>query len=291
MDWFKTKVGGVIGVGRHAGDGAGVHQQVPTTELPVHDAATALDDSDVKKKAKEAAEAMRQGFSQSKAAAMAKISAFGVSEKFSSMKAMVSAKLPVPKTVEKAPEEVEGNESSLELEGGPSAEPEAEAETSWSGEMRDSLTNEVNEFCTLSYKQRLIGFACCAALGFILSLGSFMRLAKALAGNPVPFAISYSFGNLISLCSTGFIVGPKKQFQNMFQGHRAPTVIVYLGSIVCTLIVALWRHFPLAKIRGLILILLIMLQMVAYLYYVCSFIPYGRQMATSFGKRVVSQIV
>ena len=39
----------------------------------------------------------------------------------------------------------------------------------------------------------------------------FLAVLEALAGNPKPFALSYSAGNLVSLCSTAFIVGPMTQ--------------------------------------------------------------------------------
>lgn len=59
--------------------------------------------------------------------------------------------------------------------------------------------------------QRLIGFAICAGCGFLISalvmstvslipyLQSVVRIAELLAGNPAPFAIFYTLGNILSL--------------------------------------------------------------------------------------------
>lgn len=54
----------------------------------------------------------------------------------------------------------------------------------------------------LSYSTRLVGFAVCFLLGFVLSLASLTSLTQLLLGNPRPFATKYTLGNLISLCSS-----------------------------------------------------------------------------------------
>lgn len=57
------------------------------------------------------------------------------------------------------------------------------------------LEEYVCSFCPqLSYKHRLIGFACCLTLGFILTFGSLFRIFRLVAGNPLPFVINYSAG-------------------------------------------------------------------------------------------------
>lgn len=57
-------------------------------------------------------------------------------------------------------------------------------------------------------------------LGFLISLGSTLRLLDLMKGNPEPFAVMYSVGNLIGLCSTCFLYGPWSQFKKMFAPTR-----------------------------------------------------------------------
>ena len=56
---------------------------------------------------------------------------------------------------------------------------------------------------------------------------------------PVTFAILYTIGNIISLCSTAFLVGPVKQIKNMFAEKRLIATIVFLVSMIITLVVAI----------------------------------------------------
>ncbi len=56
---------------------------------------------------------------------------------------------------------------------------------------------------------------------------------------PVTFGILYSIGNLVSLCSTAFVVGPMKQVKNMFAEKRIIATIVFLSAMVLTLVVAI----------------------------------------------------
>ena len=58
--------------------------------------------------------------------------------------------------------------------------------------------------CTLSFKQRLYGFAGCFAFGMLLSFLSTMQL---WSGNYQAFGALYSIGNLTALLSTGFLMG------------------------------------------------------------------------------------
>merc|ERR1712166_989311 len=115
----------------------------------------------------------------------------------------------------------------------------------------------------------------CAALSFLISGGSFFRVAKCLAGHCVPFASSYSMGNLVSLASTGFIVGLQTQCKSMFEGHRALAAGVYLSSIVVTLFVALYKGEII--LRGLLLLVCVAVQCTSYIFYMLSYIPFGRR--------------
>lgn len=58
--------------------------------------------------------------------------------------------------------------------------------------------------CTLTFKQRLYGFAGCFGIGMLLSFLSTMQL---WSGNYQGFGALYSIGNLMALMSTGFLMG------------------------------------------------------------------------------------
>jgi hypothetical protein len=94
----------------------------------------------------------------------------------------------------------------------------------------------------LSYTTRLAGFAFCFALGCFLSLTSMSSFAAVLLGNPFPFAFKYTVGNLLSLCSYTFLVGPRSQCAGMFSQERRLSTITYLGSLVGTLICVFYLH-------------------------------------------------
>lgn len=80
------------------------------------------------------------------------------------------------------------------------------------------------EFCamcpSMSWEHRIYGFVICMCLGFFVSMGSLFRLVQLLEGNPVPFATTYTIGNIISICSTCFLYGPWTQAKSMFAHNR-----------------------------------------------------------------------
>ena len=63
---------------------------------------------------------------------------------------------------------------------------------------------------------------------------------------PTKFAILYTMGNVLSLGSTGFLVGFMNQLKNMFKGTRLVATCVYLGAMIMTLVAACyWKSFGL----------------------------------------------
>jgi len=143
----------------------------------------------------------------------------------------------------------------------------------------DSLSSLFPE---LSYKERLLGFACCYALGILISLSSFGSFAELLAGDPTRFAILYSLGNATSLCSTLFLVGFKRQCTNMTEEHRRISAALYLSCMVATPITA----YAMPDVSWLIITLLIV-QWASFTWYSLSYIPFGRRIVTRLGRRLL----
>lgn len=119
--------------------------------------------------------------------------------------------------------------------------------------------------------QRLIGFATCLSIGILFgALGSLFVLVS-----PRKFAALYTLSNLLSLGATCFLVGPAKQARSMCKPTRAPAAVVYLASLVLTLVAALkWRSLVLT-------VAALAVQVCALAWYALSFIPYARTVASA----------
>ena len=137
-----------------------------------------------------------------------------------------------------------------------------------------SLTGESEPegiFPTLTLRQRIYGWLGCYAGGVLITVMSFGSFRGLLVGKPYRFAILYTVGNLIALMSTMFLVGPKKQWEKMVDSKRKTATLVYLVSMFATLGLC----FEAPDLRILILVAVIV-QWLALLWYSLSFIPFGR---------------
>jgi len=123
----------------------------------------------------------------------------------------------------------------------------------------------------LSYKQRLLGSIVCFVFGVILSLSALNSLPSLLLGNAAPFAFKYTFGNLLSIGSSTFLVGPVKQCQDMATPERFIASVTYLVTLFLTL-------FSVFKLKiQLISFGLVIVQFCALSWYHLSYVPYGQQ--------------
>ena len=144
---------------------------------------------------------------------------------------------------------------------------------------RDEMSVEFKECCpSLSYEHRLYGFGICILLGAILSFLStlFLTTLKFEA-----FAIVYSLGSFFGLCSTLFLVGPFRQIQMMFTKNRYIATSIYLLLIIATLFIGLYRKgdkdFLTNAQRIILILILVLCQFVAAIWYSLSYIPYARK--------------
>ncbi|XP_064413407.1 vesicle transport protein SFT2B isoform X2 [Latimeria chalumnae] len=132
-----------------------------------------------------------------------------------------------------------------------------------------NVLSEVVETSSLGWGTRMKGFAVCFGIGVLCSILGVCLLWVPSRGL-VLFAVFYSFGNLASLGSTLFLMGPLKQLKRMFEPTRLIATIVMLVCLVLTLCSAFWW-----KNKGLALIFCI-LQFFAMAWYCISFIPFAR---------------
>ncbi|KAF8926789.1 Got1/Sft2-like family-domain-containing protein [Dissophora ornata] len=119
----------------------------------------------------------------------------------------------------------------------------------------------------LDRTQRLYGFGICFVAGFLISILSTLALSTGLLAL---FAVFFTFGNLVSLLSTTFLIGPGKQIKTMFAPVRMVASIVFLSMIVITLIVAFTIQ------SSILCLILCVIQFLALFWYSASYIPYGR---------------
>ncbi|KAG0274416.1 hypothetical protein BGZ95_009805 [Linnemannia exigua] len=127
-------------------------------------------------------------------------------------------------------------------------------------------TNPLSCF-TLNRTQRLYGFGICFVVGFLISILSTLALATGLTAT---FAVFFTLGNIVSLLSTTFLIGPGKQIKTMFAPVRMVASIVFLAMMAATLVVAFTT--------GLYLLCLVLciIQFLALFWYSASYVPYGR---------------
>ncbi len=134
--------------------------------------------------------------------------------------------------------------------------------------------------------QRVMGFAICFTAGYLMSFVSLKLIFKLVEGNPAPFVFLYTSGNLLSLLSSTFLSGPKRQFKNMFDEKRRTTSIIYLSTLSSSIVVC-FIPLPAAAKMG-VLVLLLLVQMSASLWYTLSYVPYGRATARRMLRSVLS---
>jgi len=127
-------------------------------------------------------------------------------------------------------------------------------------------------FPSMSYETRIKGFVVCFVIGWILSFCSVIAISF---GNINGFVLLYSFGNAIAIFATVFLMGPWRQLKNMFAQVRILATLVFLGMLITTIVVAVQTK------NFVIVLVCVILQFFAGLWYSISYIPYARQMVLS----------
>ncbi|GMI36749.1 hypothetical protein TeGR_g6367 [Tetraparma gracilis] len=145
---------------------------------------------------------------------------------------------------------------------------------------QEQVEEEVCSVCpSLTYTQRITGCLSCAAIGMLLSFGSFFRFTALLKGNPTPFAVCFTLGSIVSLCGTCFLSGPYRQAKSMCAKTRIGATVMYIGSMIATLAVAFaCGSWP---AQGLLILICVVLQYISIIWYTLSYIPFARQWAKS----------
>ncbi|KAF4040035.1 Got1/Sft2-like family [Phytophthora infestans] len=164
-----------------------------------------------------------------------------------------------------------GSSSSLStIDSANESDLEAGKSPSNANQEKEGLLNELGQECGLTKRQRLYGAIGCYLFG---SLCGFLSTLM-LWGGPKhlkQFAFFYTLGTLCSIGSSLFLIGPMRQLKVMCMPVRRVACCIWIGAMCTTLIIAF--GFPKA---GPLVLLLVIIQYSAMLWYGASFIPYGR---------------
>ncbi|XVF50999.1 hypothetical protein PTKIN_Ptkin04bG0148700 [Pterospermum kingtungense] len=131
------------------------------------------------------------------------------------------------------------------------------------------LDEESEGLCSLSYTQRIYAFAACLLSGLVLMFLSLIVFAK-----PIKFALLFTFGNVLAVGSTAFLMGPEQQLRMMFDSVRVYATAIYIGFVVLALICALWIQ------SKILTILAIICEICALIWYCLSYIPFARRIVS-----------
>ncbi|XP_041067450.1 SFT2 domain containing 2a isoform X2 [Carcharodon carcharias] len=129
--------------------------------------------------------------------------------------------------------------------------------------------SEVIEGTSLGWGTRVKGFLACFVAGIICSILGVCFLWIPKRGL-ILFAVFYSIGNISSIGSTMFLMGPVKQIKKMFEPTRLAATIVMLVCLVCTLCSAFWWK------KAALALIFCVLQFFAMAWYSISYIPFAR---------------
>lgn len=132
-----------------------------------------------------------------------------------------------------------------------------------------NVLQSAGDVTTLGWGTRVKAFIACFVLGVVCSI-----LGSCLLWVPkkglILFAVFYTFGNIASLLSTVFLMGPLNQLKRICDKTRALATAVMITCLVLTLCSAFWWQN-----KGLA-VLFCILQFLALTWYSLSYIPFAR---------------
>ena len=125
--------------------------------------------------------------------------------------------------------------------------------------------------CKIPFKIRMAIIAILTLFGLIALLSSFTFILI-----PMKFAKTFTVGNICILLATMFMRSIKSQINSLFADKpKLIAFVVYILSIMLVLFTAL-------KLKSFILTLpAIIIEIIALMYYLLSYIPYGQQLLTN----------
>lgn len=133
----------------------------------------------------------------------------------------------------------------------------------------DNFLDGSDGVSSLSPLQRIYGFAACLVAGVACMILSLIVFAK-----PIKFAVLFTFGNILAVGSTAFLIGPVQQMRMMLDPVRIVATCIYIGCVVVALICALLIHSKILTIFAIVC------EICALMWYSLSYIPFARRMVS-----------
>ena len=141
-----------------------------------------------------------------------------------------------------------------------------------------------NSLCPdLDFKTRIIGFIISFIAGIFMMISSISQLFTLALGGQRWFAVWYTLGNCVCLSSTFFLMGPKKQCDNMMKPERKLTSYVLFLSMILSLVLAF------TGISKFIIMITIIIQFLSLIWYVLSYIPGAQKLCSACIKKQISR--
>ena len=146
------------------------------------------------------------------------------------------------------------------------------------------------ELPNFTLRERIIGCITCMIGGYILSLGSILRIFDLLFhNNPYPMVVNTTVGNIITLLGACFFSGPKQQMKKMFYKKRKTATIMYLSSLCGTIFILILPGKE-GFLKGMILLLCLLFQYISVTWYCLSYIPYAHETIRAFVSQYIRTI-
>jgi len=130
---------------------------------------------------------------------------------------------------------------------------------------------------SLSKKQRIIGFMTSLVLGTIC-FGLAVSFLPLLLINPRKFSLLFTLGSVFTLSSFSFLWGPYNHMVHLFSKERLPFTATYFSTLIATLYCAMGLQ------SAILTPIAAVLQVLALLWFVISYVPGGQTGLKFFGK-------
>lgn len=146
---------------------------------------------------------------------------------------------------------------------------------SFYGESRNLESEEQGCLPAMTYKERVAGFGLCFGLSLVIDLLSFGSAIGLVTGSPTRFALSFTLSNILMIAATGFLVGFKRQWKSICDKKRVMASSLFIGAMLMTLVSALILRYQ------LLTLIFIVVEVCAFVWYIASYVPWGRQCLSS----------
>jgi len=136
---------------------------------------------------------------------------------------------------------------------------------------------------TLSRTQRIVGFLAFMFMG-ITFFGLSTMYIPVLIFKARKFSILFTFGSVFIVLSFAILLGPVSHLKHQFSRERLPFTLAYFGSLIATL------YFAMEMQSTILTTIFAIIQVIALVSYVLSYLPGGQSGLMFFGRVAASTV-